>query len=409
MKREHVIGKKQIICLAGGVLLYVTAVLVNRTGPSVGSDYSIERNSYGQGERSYELLVEGLNDEELPVEVRVAPREYTAKEAQEVFDEVMEQIGELIRGDNPSLDEVRHDLKLITRLDHYGISLEWESEDSRIIDTFGTVTNRQLYGGGRVVYLGVRLSDGIHEARYQIKITVLPPIMTKEEKAVEAFLKELASLDRRQRTEKVLKLPQQYHGRQLLYREKENTDYKILLVLGVLLAVLCRAKDQSDERRQQEIRSRQLLLDYSDIISKLVVFLGAGMTVPLAWEKVVKDYEKRQEKKGEPMRFAYEEMRKTYYQMKSGTPEGQAYQEFGRRCQLRQYVKLGSLLDQNRKTGTKNLRNLLQMEVAEAFEQRKHLARKMGEEASTRLLIPLFLMLGIVMLMIIVPAFLSFA
>lgn len=94
--------------------------------------------------------------------------------------------------------------------------------------------------------------------------------------------------------------------------------------------------------------------------------------------------------------------------MKSGKAEGDAYREFGRRCCLQPYMKLSSLLEQNRKTGTKNLRQLLDTEVREAFEQRKHLARRMGEEASTKLLLPLFLMLGIVMVMVAAPAVMTF-
>ena len=43
-----------------------------------------------------------------------------------------------------------------------------------------------------------------------------------------------------------------------------------------------------------------------------------------------------------------------------------------------------------------------------AFEQRKNLAKKLGEEAGTKLLLPLFLMLGVVMVMMVVPAFLAF-
>ncbi len=43
-----------------------------------------------------------------------------------------------------------------------------------------------------------------------------------------------------------------------------------------------------------------------------------------------------------------------------------------------------------------------------AFEQRKNMAKRLGEEAGTKLLFPLFLMLGVVMAMIVLPAFLSF-
>ena len=75
---------------------------------------------------------------------------------------------------------------------------------------------------------------------------------------------------------------------------------------------------------------------------------------------------------------------------------------------LQPYLKLAGLLEQNRKTGTKNLRQLLLLEMTDAFEQRKNLARRQGEEAATKLLIPLFLMLGVVMVIVVVPAFLTF-
>ena len=50
----------------------------------------------------------------------------------------------------------------------------------------------------------------------------------------------------------------------------------------------------------------------------------------------------------------------------------------------------------------------MRLEMASAFEERKNLARKQGEEAGAKLLIPLFLMLGVVMAMVMAPALLSF-
>ena len=55
----------------------------------------------------------------------------------------------------------------------------------------------------------------------------------------------------------------------------------------------------------------------------------------------------------------------------------------------------------------KDLRRLLEEEMETAFRQRKELALRKGEEASTKLLIPMFLMLGVVMVMVVAPAFLS--
>ena len=50
---------------------------------------------------------------------------------------------------------------------------------------------------------------------------------------------------------------------------------------------------------------------------------------------------------------------------------------------------------------------ILKQESDDAFEERKCLAKKLGEEAGTKLLFPMVLMLAVVLVMIIVPAFLS--
>lgn len=42
------------------------------------------------------------------------------------------------------------------------------------------------------------------------------------------------------------------------------------------------------------------------------------------------------------------------------------------------------------------------------MEQRKNLAKRLGEEAGTKLLLPIMLMLSIIMVLIIVPALIKF-
>ena len=66
------------------------------------------------------------------------------------------------------------------------------------------------------------------------------------------------------------------------------------------------------------------------------------------------------------------------------------------------------MLTQNLKKGSKGLLELLEQESSEAFEERRRRARAEGEKAGTKLLLPMMLMLGVVFLLILVPAFLSF-
>ena len=77
------------------------------------------------------------------------------------------------------------------------------------------------------------------------------------------------------------------------------------------------------------------------------------------------------------------------------------------RCNVSSYRKLGTLLSQNLRKGSGGLTEILGREAEEAFEDRKNLAKKLGEEAGTKLMIPMFLMLIIVFSIVIIPAFLS--
>ena len=64
-------------------------------------------------------------------------------------------------------------------------------------------------------------------------------------------------------------------------------------------------------------------------------------------------------------------------------------------------------MSQNLRKGTKGLTELLKLESIQAFEERKAQAKRLGEEAGTKLLLPLFLVLAVVLVIVIVPAFLT--
>ena len=102
-------------------------------------------------------------------------------------------------------------------------------------------------------------------------------------------------------------------------------------------------------------------------------------------------------------------MRQTCHEMDSGVTEAEGYENFGRRCDLQIYIRLGALLSQNLRKGTKGLSELLKLESIQAFEERKARAKRLGEEAGTKLLLPMFLMLVVVLIIVIVPAFFDHA
>ncbi len=405
--------KVQAACVAGGMVLYAAMELSSGMGRQVLLDNGgLKRAGPGQGETSYEILVSGLDREnrekKIPVKIPVRERRYTDEEAEKLYDRIFPELEEQMLGENESLEEVRRNLNLRSSLGEYGFKIIWESENPELIDSFGTVHNEEIPEEGETTWLRAMLTDGSHERRYDIKVTVYPPAFTPEEKMAAAFETWAGQMDLEQQTKDRLNLPVVYAGKSLTYCLPREGDYRIFPVLGILLAVLLHIKEGIDKQKKIKKREQQLLFDYSEVVAKLVVYIGAGLTVRGAWEKIAAGYEEAVRQGKRSKRPVYEEMLKTAGQLGSGMAEGQAFSEFGRRCGLQSYRKLTALLEQNRKTGSRQLRPALELEMVTAFEQRKNLAKKLGEEAGTRLLLPLLLMLGVVMVMIVVPAFLAF-
>ena len=136
-----------------------------------------------------------------------------------------------------------------------------------------------------------------------------------------------------------------------------------------------------------------LELEYPDLVSKLALLLGAGMTLQGAFRKIAGAYgQKRTQNKTAEMP-AYEGDAGRLPTDGERCGEQRAYEHFGERCGVASYRKLAGILTQNLQKGTRGITVLLEQEAQNAFEERKHAAKRYGEEAGTKLLFPMMLML----------------
>lgn len=395
--------KKQILCAAVGLALAVLAQALQNGSSRLTS---LERPDF-EGEEQ-QILVEGLGEEGIPLEVQISPRQYKPEEARALYQQILEELPGRILGENASLSQVEHDLELIREIPEYGVSLKWESSRPEFVDSYGRVNRQGMGEEKEEVWLRVELTDSHTSETYQLQAWVLPETTTPQENALLQLKERLKEEDYAQRYSPVLKLPEELEGKALAYRSLQEPVFASIAFLGVAAALMLVVKERSDREREIKERKNQLLLDYPELLSKMMIFLGAGMTARNAWEQMTEDYLRLRKLGKREKRWVYEEMYEACGQMKRGIPEGQAYLEFGRRCGLPCYTKFAGFLEQSRKNGVKNLREHLRLEMEEAYEQRKHEAKRLGEEASTKLLLPLFLMLGVVMVMVAVPAMLEF-
>ena len=201
-------------------------------------------------------------------------------------------------------------------------------------------------------------------------------------------------------------LPDYIENKNVIWKEviQDNSGYLFLLMCTA--SVLIFFSKSRDVDKDLEKRKKELLLDYPEVISKLTLYMGAGMTIRRAFFKMGEDYKRKEafSKK----RYVYEEILLLVNELQSGISETEAYVHLGKRCQLQPYMKLSALLSQNLRKGSNDLLTMLRQEAAGAFEERKNTAKKLGEEAGTKLLMPMMMMLCIVMVIIMFPAFCSF-
>ena len=366
----------------------------------------INRPGVDEYDTEMEIEVEGLLDKPQRIEIPVTKRTYSKDEANEAIKKGLEEILLTLPGENSSLQNITTDLNLTNEISDLGLSVRWDFGESELIDILGSVHNENLKEN-RNIDIEVSLSYETYEESYIIPITVCPKILSDDERLLKGLIDKIANVDKDSVQKDGYILPDTYEGKRLIYHYGEAFNFNIIPIMGTVIAILLYLQDKEKERRSTEKRKRELMKDYPDIVSKLIVFIGAGLSVRQSWESIVIDYENECKENNE-RRYAYEEMVKALAKLKTGIYENTVYKDFGRSCGLRQYMKLASLLEQNRRNGLANLHSLLSMESQSAWDERINLARREGEELNTKLLLPLFMMLLIVMMIIIVPALLIF-
>ena len=127
--------------------------------------------------------------------------------------------------------------------------------------------------------------------------------------------------------------------------------------------------------------------------------MNAGMTISKAWEKIINENKKKH--------ILYDEMRYALAEIKAGKPEGAAYEEFARRCRVKEVTKFVSIIVMNLKRGGSEVVPVLRQQGDECWEMRKNAARQLGEEAGTKILIPMMIMFLGIVLIVATPAVLS--
>lgn len=369
----------------------------------------ITRNSVGKGEKQVPIQLEKEGEgEKTEYVLTVGEQQYTREQWEQQLEKAKRYVEKTMLGDNHSFDCVQSPLVFQKRMPDSAIKITYTPKEHKWIEDTGDVRLEGVGEEGVIteVIVGFQYQEEKVEVSYPIRL--LPKEKTEEERQYETAIEQLKQEEQKNPYEEKVKLPDKIGDYLLHLSKKDNGNKKGILLLFLFAGSFYVIRLEESMKEKEKERIEQLLKDYPEFIHQLVLLLGAGMTLKGVFIKIAKNYEQRKNVESIPIRYLYEEVLLAVYEFQAGISEEAVYRNFGMRVGIPIYKKVVELLIQNLKKGTGDLLFMLQREENAALEMRKEQAKRLGEEAGTKMLLPMIVLMGVVLLFVLYPAMIQF-
>lgn len=390
--------RKQLLVMVGAVLIAIVHLQLMQ--PELAS---FQRDDYGEEDRTETVYVSQDSKTWQTLDVVIPALRYTKEELDTLSKQAMKRAGEILLGDNTSLDCIQEDVCLVDAIEGLPFEISWSTSDMEIITAEGQVLNDNLATSVDCVLIAEFLcQDVTYQGEYVL--TVHPAKLTEQEIKQKELQALIADTVKSQERDIEVNLPEQL-GDFWIYKTLCN-EWESLLWPGIAIFLYLYSNAKKEEKQRQEKKRWKdaLLQAYPYFVNQLVIYLGAGMTVKGTMEQIRKSVCHTEKLH---LQVLCEEMNSMFYEMENGVSEKQAYHNFARRLSDCGYNKVMAIVVQNLTLGSKGLLGRLEELEEEAFVKQKEFKKTKGEEASTKLLLPMVVLLGVTMLLIVVPGFLG--
>lgn len=393
------LGKRMKGILLLSLLLLAAALLLPK---EEGSDRLVlKRPAAGEGVLSVRLLVQGEKDWQETV-LAVGALEYEEAEIERLHEEAARYLDEAVPGENESFSLVEKSLYFPEEVN--GFEISWSTDALWLVDNKGEVHNEELAESDSVTITG-KIFYGEEFRVYERQITVVKKSYTEEEQLLKEIERQLSVLETESRTEQEITLPGELLGRQIREAAEESVPAGgFLLLLAVVLPPLVYQNYFGSLRDRRKKREEQAKRGYPEFITKLSLMLVAGVSVRQAFGRLAEEYKKNY---GEDYVLT-QELNVAWQELKNGHSEQEVYEAFGNRVGVLCYQRMASLLTQNATKGVQGIRGLLLTESKEVMATERAEIRVRGEQAGTKLILPMMGFLILVFAILLVPAFQMF-
>jgi len=384
------------------VLILVLAFYMDLRNGMLQENGTISREEAGGETREVELLLdaEGVLDGYL-YELEIEPARVTEEKANQYFAETMATI-------EAEMGEIDTAVPIKEEYADGLVSAKWQFQPYGYIATNGEIIGEKIPEEGIQMNVQVELVCGEYEKEYSFPLHLEKPTVSEQQSFLSSLSQWMSSQMSREGVT-TIQLPKEIQGKKLVWSEKKDYfSLKIVFleIVAIIFLVIGKKRKVIKEDKLQKMRMEE---DYPDVVNQLMVLLGAGMTIRQAWEKIASQYTEKRKKKMIKESPVYERICYMSHGLSEGENERLAYQKFSESIQVLSYRRLMRLLLNNLEKGTKGLCELLEEECRQAYQQQILIAKTKGEEASTKMLLPLMIMMVLVMAIVVMPAIINFA
>lgn len=336
--------------------------------------------------------------------IEVKPYEMTDEEIDEMQAQICQILDERVINSNSSYDDVKTNLLFPAELDGYPVLIDWSSDRPDVLNGYGEVKNEDIESGINVLIRG-KINYGDEFRIYERLITVCPPERDENGRIIRSGFNEIKTLEEAGRNEREFVVPESVGGLNVEVLENKSVSMiEIGAFISVIIMVYAYSSYFSTLTTKRKERLMKAEYAYKDFVSKLSLLLSAGMTLRTAWRKLAIDYASGDMKEG----LLSQNLSVAERELENGELEQEVYERFGERMENIAYQRLAQILNQQVSKGVTNLTATLTAELKEVVAKEKENIRVRGEEAGTKLLIPMVGILVIVFAILLVPAFISF-
>lgn len=317
----------------------------------------LKRNPFGQGTKEVQISLQKGNKKK-QIQYKLEEQKISLKERQKVYQAFFKQLKKEMRGRNPSLYKVSEALNLPESIAGYPFEIMYELPEDGSVHLDGTLSEE----------VQTQLHKGECHSRYIIVTAHYREYKEKRKYKISIVPKEASS--------------------------RKSAFYQVQKYLKL--------KEEGERHRKEAEK------DFPVIVHLLTLYMGAGLSFLSAVRRIGFHYQEQKEADAKQKKYAFERVLLMEQQMNNGMSQKEACQNWGMQFHSEAYQKLALILVQSFTKGSKEASTMMEAEEREAFQRRVERAKQEGEEAATRLLFPMIVLLCQVMLLVMYPALIRF-